>query len=34
MTPLQRIIIINLAWRFGVQLPAMILYRVLYVPPR
>lgn len=35
MSPLARIVLINIAWRFGVQLPAFALYRVLTVrPPR
>lgn len=32
MTPLQRIILINLAWRLGVQLPLMVAARVLLAP--
>jgi hypothetical protein len=29
MSPLQRIVAINLAWRLGVQFPVFIAYRVI-----
>jgi hypothetical protein len=32
VSPLQRIILINLVWRFGIQLPAFTLYRALARP--